>query len=1673
MNSKANAHFSPGDCRGALPLCGFYEQSWPIEGTGNTYELYNSCLRNVESRTLWFRFKVKRSGTFGFRIIPNHPQDNFDFALYDITSLAGFNCENTYTRPPERCNVSQQTGVTGLADSVYTPLGVILNEGLNGNPFMDGLFITQGQEFVLVINQTGIARGGFRLFTTGTALLTDEVPLKATLLEDTLCAGSTTHLLLTLSFNKRLDCSQVEASDFEISAENSTETFPIVRINCQEELVDIIFRTPTNFREGKLILRRKGIVPDLCSGMLLETQFPFWLTQFQNISITGAPNATCTQTPLQLGLSWRSQLPVQYRWNFGTGAAPEQFVGPIPPKVVYTTITQATVRVAIEASFCKFSPTVSTTIRITEPSPLPQWQENTTVRCGAGSFTVNFTTLSNLRSLRLYATENALLPVHIIGQSPWQWTTPSFSRDTAFWVEGVETNLGCISSRQKLSLKVHSIPEHPVYSITPLCAPGRPTLSFWGLLPNHRLNVYTSLDATVPLISTTFPQSGISLPSISQHTSFYVNVVSPQTGCQNSRQMLVAEVKNQPIPSWAYAGSILFCGGQVQTLSFRGILPNAILRLYSSLDSGQPMAIGSIGSNRLEWFLPEGNSQLYFEQWLPNQNCVSERLRQDFSVRPIPPIPLAQNVSHCSTEFVFRAELPSGLGLRLYDLPIGGTRLAQTFSPGQEGVQTPSIQTTTTFYLASFDPQTGCESPRSAVLAEYLPTAPPIPPIINLCRGQEVALSMSPAPGESLILYNATGSVLHVYTVNNPTFYTPFLSATTTYFIDRRIGNCQSVKVPWIIRVSRLEAPPYSSVQRCGAGKVTLLAQRPNFGATRVSLFTQTLTSEPIAQAEFAPFELVISELSTSTRFYIEAQDSLGCKSRSSVDVIIRPIPNLPGVPMAASVQVCPGQRAVFTIVPNPPLGESIRIYSMAEGGVPLAEIRSQPYLYTTFPITTTTTFYVAAAYDGQGCESSRRAIFATTYDLPPTPLESDFVVSSRCKEGFVTISVLKADYPILLSAIIGGQVLTTFTRTPASFNHFISTTTTFYLEAQDPRTGCRSHPLAIVAKVHNRLISPPVAEESILLRCGNGSVQFSFSGLSESNFTIKIYTQPSATTAIENLAFTPYRFTTPFLTTNTTFFASVYDEKSTCESARVPISVRLTVPDSVFRLSIQGSNSLVCGQAITLRANTNQPKALWQWLPTEAVASPYSLQTLVAPKQTVTYTLLGSYNGCVQQAVHRVEVATQNIIIREQTPNQCNGTPTLLSIEESITQAIWVPAEGLNRNLGNTVEATPTITTTYTVTGLKDGCRVQGSITVPVRLPLRLSVTTWPASSLEVRDGRIFIEPQGGTPPFSYTYEGLGFWQSSSTFNNLAVGTYNLIVRDRNGCRATATVNIVAQPLECSSVRNIQLVSLDYQQAQFQWNPVSGVAYYEYTLKDDQQNVLVGPVVTSENRIRISLPSFLRNFFFEVRSVCVPNFSFSQAAAISFVAPSCGENANLQIQSNQMNRVTLSWVASPEITRITIEYRRIDVPNLPWLLAYEGVASSGFYTLQNLIPNTLYELKFTPYCQDGYAGLPQVFSFRTAANGKLNGEQFMIQEFSQFHISPNPTQTYWKLTLPFEVNDLELRLYNLQGALLRIVQNELSTNEVILDGSELISGIYILELRLQNRYLVTRLVKN
>jgi len=253
---------SSGDCLGAIPVCAsFYDVpvlSVPPDNVPNEINAAISCLSNGEDNGVWYTFTVQSSGILHFNIIPYDPTDDYDWALFDLTSA---NCTDIATNASLEvaCNFSSSvlsSGVTGA------------NGGANpqDEPTVP---VVAGQRFVLYISNFSQSTNGYQLdFNQSTAQIPDNVPpVLLSAVPNAPCGAAR----LTLTFSENIDCSSVAVTDFTITGPGGPYTVTnVFSPDCSAGAAYadqyLLVFTPAMNTGGNFTVQVTGSISDICGN---------------------------------------------------------------------------------------------------------------------------------------------------------------------------------------------------------------------------------------------------------------------------------------------------------------------------------------------------------------------------------------------------------------------------------------------------------------------------------------------------------------------------------------------------------------------------------------------------------------------------------------------------------------------------------------------------------------------------------------------------------------------------------------------------------------------------------------------------------------------------------------------------------------------------------------------------------------------------------------------------------------------------------------------------------------------------------------------------------------------------------------------------------------------------------------------------------------------------------------------------------------------------------------------------------------------------------------------------------------------------------------------------------------------------------------------------------------
>ena len=147
--------------------------------------------------------------------------------------------------------------------------------------------------------------------------------------------------------------------------------------------------------------------------------------------------------------------------------------------------------------------------------------------------------------------------------------------------------------------------------------------------------------------------------------------------------------------------------------------------------------------------------------------------------------------------------------------------------------------------------------------------------------------------------------------------------------------------------------------------------------------------------------------------------------------------------------------------------------------------------------------------------------------------------------------------------------------------------------------------------------------------------------------------------------------------------------------------------------------------------------------------------------------------------------------VLMECNSNNKGGTPAY-----SINFLIY------NLTLSSNILTTPAIISSgnypYVVTDA-NGCNFSGTVTITQPAVLSATSSFTDESCFGASDGLATVNPNGGTPPYTYIWfdgsTGLSIGQTNQTASGLSAGNYGCDITDANGCLFTSPLTTINSP--------------------------------------------------------------------------------------------------------------------------------------------------------------------------------------------------------------------------------------------------------------------------------------
>ena len=172
----------------------------------------------------------------------------------------------------------------------------------------------------------------------------------------------------------------------------------------------------------------------------------------------------------------------------------------------------------------------------------------------------------------------------------------------------------------------------------------------------------------------------------------------------------------------------------------------------------------------------------------------------------------------------------------------------------------------------------------------------------------------------------------------------------------------------------------------------------------------------------------------------------------------------------------------------------------------------------------------------------------------------------------------------------------------------------------------------------------------------------------------------------------------------------------------------------------------------------------------------------------TYTVNLIASDNLCSDTNTVTIIIHPKPVIVIDPGDTMLCGNESAVLNATGAFSYNWSPAAGLSATTGAQVTASPTVNTTYSITGTDvNGCTATTSCTITVLPNIPATMTTTNAGCFS-NDGTATAFPPG----LHYLWN---TGEHTQTISNLAAGVYSVTVSDSLGCDGTATGTIIVVP--------------------------------------------------------------------------------------------------------------------------------------------------------------------------------------------------------------------------------------------------------------------------------------
>lgn len=836
------------------------------------------------------------------------------------------------------------------------------------------------------------------------------------------------------------------------------------------------------------------------------------------------------------------------------------------------------------------------------------------------------------------------------GSLPGGTVTVSPTITTVYTVTGA--NGSCTNTRT-VSLTVNSSPTiTAVTNPTAICSGQSATLTGTGAITYTWMpgSIFTATTVVSPTITTTYTLTGANA-----------------SGCRSTRTVNL--VVNPSPTLTAVANPTVICIGASATLSSTGA--TSYTWMPGSLTGGTVAVTPTITTI----YTVTGS----------NGTCSNTRT-VSLTVNPTPTI----------TATVSSPSICSGSSATLTSTGAS----TYTWMPGSLSGGTVIVSPTiTTTYTVTGSTASGCTNTRTVTLVvtpgpTLVATASPT----SICSGSSSTLTASGATTYTWM----PGSITTATTVVTPT-------TTTIYTVTGNNGTCSGTMA---VTVSVTPLPTVTAVSNptavCSGSSATLTGS----GATSYTWMPGSLTGGTVT---ITP---------TITTTYTLTGVNGSCSGTTTVSVVVNSSPTVVATATPTSQTICSGRTATLS-------ASGAVTYTWMPGSMVAPNVLVSP---------PTTTTYTLSGTNASGCTGTT----VITITVNPSPTISVLALPSLsiCAGQTATLTATGATstYSWLPGPVLGNPLLVS----PAS--------TQIYTVAGANAFGCRSVTTVTLTVNTNPTVTASASSSTI---CAGNSVTLTSSGATSYTWMPGSLTGGTVTAS-------------PTITTTYT----VTGANGNCTNTN---TVLVTVNPAPTVTAVSSPTAICSGNSATLTANG---ATTYTWMPGSLTGT----NAIVSPTITTTYTVTGNNGICSNTATVTLSVTTTPTVTAVSNPTGiCVGSSATLTAGGGAASYAWLP--GLAT--GTTIVVSPTVTTTYTVTGANGVCTGTQTVLLTVSPLPTVTAVSNPTSMCAGSSATLT-----GSGANTYTWMPGSLTGTSVVVSPTLTTTYT-VTGSNAGCNNTATVGI------------------------------------------------------------------------------------------------------------------------------------------------------------------------------------------------------------------------------------------------------------------------------------------